>query len=151
MLATGEKDLNSEQGAGLETLGDAFDGDHLIALEAEPLPAQVADELQRQHAHADEVRTMDALEALRDHRAYAQKLCAFGRPVARRAGAIFLSGEDHERHPFPGISHRRIIDRQAIARWMVGGDTAFDAQDHLVLDPDVGESAAHHDFVIAAP
>src|SRR3546814_10798896 len=30
------------------------------------------------------------------------------------------------------------------------GDTAFDARRHLVLDADVGEGAAHHDFVVAA-
>ena len=31
------------------------------------------------------------------------------------------------------------------------GDAAFDARHHLVLDADVGEGAAHHHLVIAAP
>ena len=31
------------------------------------------------------------------------------------------------------------------------GDAAFDAGHHLVLDADIGEGAAHHHFVIAAP
>ena len=31
------------------------------------------------------------------------------------------------------------------------GHPAFDPGDHLILQPDVGKCAAHHDFVIAAP
>jgi hypothetical protein len=30
-------------------------------------------------------------------------------------------------------------------------DAAFDARHHLVLDADIGEGAAHHDLVVAAP
>ena len=55
-------------------------------------------ELQRQHAHADEVRAMDALEALRDDRLDAEQLRALRRPVARAAGAVFLAAEDDRRH-----------------------------------------------------
>ena len=55
-------------------------------------------EQERQHAHADEVGAMDALEALGDHRAHAEQLRALGRPVARGACAVFLAGEDDERH-----------------------------------------------------
>src|ERR1700761_971109 len=65
--------------------GDVFqvaDRDDFLAGEAHALPA-VVDELQRQHAHADEVRTVDALEGLGDHGADAQQLGALGRPVAR--------------------------------------------------------------------
>jgi hypothetical protein len=57
----------------------------------------LAGELQRQHAHADEVRAVDALEALDDHRAHAEQVGALGRPVAARAGAVFLAGDDHQR------------------------------------------------------
>ena len=39
-------------------------------------------ELERQHAHADEVRTVDALEALGDHGADAEEQGALGGPVA---------------------------------------------------------------------
>ena len=31
------------------------------------------------------------------------------------------------------------------------GHAAFDVRQHLVADTDVGEGAAHHDFVVAAP
>ena len=38
---------------------------------------------QRQHAHADEVGAVDALEALRDDGLHAEELRALRRPVAR--------------------------------------------------------------------
>ncbi len=40
----------------------------LGAVELQGLAAHAVLELQRQHAHADEVRAVDALEALDDHR-----------------------------------------------------------------------------------
>ena len=48
--------------------------DRLVALEAERGPAVVALEDERQHAHADEVRAVDALEALGDHGAHAEQV-----------------------------------------------------------------------------
>jgi hypothetical protein len=54
-------------------------------------------ELQRQHAHADQVRAVDALEAFDDHGAHAEQGGALRRPVARRAGAIFLARDHDER------------------------------------------------------
>ena len=36
---------------------------------------------QRQHAHADQVRTVNTLERFRYHRAYAEQIRALGRPV----------------------------------------------------------------------
>src|SRR5690606_12659675 len=35
------------------------------------------------------------------------------------------------------------------ARGLVLGDAAFDTRHHFVLDTDVGEGAAHHDFMVA--
>ena len=34
---------------------------------------------------------------------------------------------------------------------MVAAHAAFDAGDHFVFDADIGEGAAHHDFMMAAP
>jgi hypothetical protein len=42
---------------------------------------------------------MDALETLGDDGLDAQQIGALGRPVARRAGAVFLAGDHHQRHP----------------------------------------------------
>src|SRR6266699_3039017 len=67
--------------------------DGLVALDAERSDRVAALELERQHAHADEVRAVDALEALHDHRAHPQEECAFGRPVARAARAVLLAAK----------------------------------------------------------
>src|SRR5687768_2291364 len=128
-----------------------MNGYYFVTLEAEILPALALLELKRRNAHADKVGAMDALEALRHHGAHAQEPCSLRRPVARGAGAIFLAGEDDERHALIAISHGGIIDRHLLARRIVPGDAALDARNHLVLDADIGEGAAHHDFVIAAP
>ena len=53
-------------------------------------------ELQRKHAHADQIRAMDALEALRNHGANAQQQNAFRGPVARRSRAVFLACDDDQ-------------------------------------------------------
>jgi hypothetical protein len=46
-------------------------------------------------------------------------------------------------------SHRRVVDR-ILSGAVLQRDAAFDARGHVVLDADVGEGAAHHDFVVAA-
>ena len=79
------------------------------------------------------------------------RIGALGRPVARGAGAVFLAGENHQRNAVGLVSHCRIVDRHALLRRIVDGEAAFDARHHLVLEADVGEGAAHHHLVIAAP
>ena len=56
-------------------------------------------ELQRQHAHADEVGAVDALVALGDDGLHAQQAGALGCPVTRGPGAVLLAREDHQRIP----------------------------------------------------
>ena len=61
-----------------------------------------------------------------------------------------LPAIDHQRHAplLPG--HRRVVDRGLLA---VRPErvAALDALEHLVADADVGEGAAHHHLVVAAP
>jgi hypothetical protein len=92
---------------------------------------------------------VDALEALGDHGLDAQQHGALGRPVARGAGAVFLAAEHDQRRAFGLVAHRRVVDRHSRRR-VVLGHAAFGAGQHLVLDADIGEGAAHHDFVVAA-
>ena len=99
---------------------------------------------------------MDALEALGDDRAHAQKARALGRPVAGGAIAIFLARQQHERGLLGLIAHGGVIDRDAVARGIMGGEAAFGHVAvgllvHEVLDADIGEGAAHHHFMVAAP
>ena len=48
------------------------------------------------------------------------------------------------------VLHRRVVDRHLLAARHVQRVAAFDAVEHLVLDADVGEGAAHHHVVVAA-
>ena len=99
---------------------------------------------------------MDALKALGDHRAHAKQSRALGGPIARGAVAIFGAGEHDERRAFGRVFHRRVVDRHLLAVGEMLGDAAFR---HIaggvlgdeILDADIGEGAAHHHFVIAAP
>ena len=116
----------------------------------ERLPGRSFLEYQRHHAHAHQIGAVDALEGLRDHGTDAEQHRAFRGPVARRAAAIFLAGEHHQRNAVGLVLHGRVVNRHALLRRIVDGDAAFDARHHLVLDADIGESAAHHHFMIAA-
>src|SRR5262249_29980874 len=82
-------DLDFACRAVVETGGGAY----FVAAQAERLRVLAGAELQRQHAHADEVRAVDTLEAFGDDRLDAEQHRAFCRPVARRAGAVLLAGD----------------------------------------------------------
>ena len=62
---------------------EAADREELAAGEAEALAALAVRELQREHTHHQQVRAVNALVRLREHRAYAEQLRPFRRPVAR--------------------------------------------------------------------
>src|SRR5690606_33854216 len=84
------------------------DVERLAAVEAEARGRIVAEELQRQHAHADQVRAVYALEALGEDRAHAEQRRALRRPVARGARAVFLAGDHDERRAVLLVAHRGI-------------------------------------------
>src|SRR6478735_971927 len=109
-LAVRRGDLGLHALARLEVAREAVQGQGFVALEAERHPGGVAFEHQRNDAHADEVRAMDALEALGDDGANAEQVRALGRPVARGAGAVFLAGQNHERHAFRLVAHGGVVD-----------------------------------------
>ena len=48
------------------------------------------------------------------------------------------------------ISHCGVINAHLFAAWHVHGDAALDARHQEIAQPDIGERAAHHDFMIAA-
>src|SRR5512135_24356 len=57
-------------------------GYFLVTLQSDRLPGRAFLEGERQHAHADQVRAMDALEALTDHGAHAEQTRSLRGPVA---------------------------------------------------------------------
>src|SRR6266851_8623992 len=106
--AVGPDDFRDQALMRFELAGDAADGHGLVAPDAERLPRGALLEHQRQYPHADQIRAVNALERLGDDRADAEQRRAFGGPVARGTGAVFAAGEDHERHLFLLVAHRRI-------------------------------------------
>ena len=68
---------------GVERLADAAYREGLLAAQTELASGVAGRELQRRDAHPDEVRAVDALEALGDDRAHAEQLRALRGPVAR--------------------------------------------------------------------
>ena len=83
-----------------DRLGDAFDRVFLEAGQPQRFAILPRQKLQRQHAHADQVRPVNALEAFGDHGAHAQQQRAFGRPIARRSRAVFFARDDQQRRAF---------------------------------------------------
>src|SRR5690606_1682091 len=124
-LATGAGHFDFDVLARLE-VRETADGELVIAGEGRRAARVAAGALQRKHAHADQVRAVDALEALDDHRPYAEQVGPLGRPVAARAGAVFLAGNDDERRAVFLVLHRRVVDRHGLAA--VLRHPAFDAR-----------------------
>ena len=93
---------------------------------------------------------MDPLEAFCDHRPHAQQPWPLGRPVARRARTIFLAGNHDERDALGGVANRRLEDGGGLAVGQVHRERPFFVGQG-VSEPDIGEGAAHHDFVVTAP
>mmetsp|Transcript_26275 Transcript_26275/g.62209 ORF Transcript_26275/g.62209 Transcript_26275/m.62209 type:complete len:395 (+) Transcript_26275:4406-5590(+) len=132
----------------------ADDVEGLAAVETQRQPIGTGLELQRQHAHADQVAAVDALEALGHDGLDAQQLRALGGPVAARPGAVLLAGEDHGGRALGDIGHCGVVDRRLLA--VLQREAAFHpravlaGRQHQVLDPHIGKGAAHHHIVIAA-
>ena len=135
--------------------GVGQDVDALLPRQAQRFPGFARLELQRQHAHAHQVAAVDALEAARHHRAYAQQLRALGRPVAAGAGAVLFARKHHRGHAFGLVALGSVEDGQLVARGLVQRPAALLARaigqrgQHEVLDAHIGKGAAHHDFVVA--
>ncbi len=82
-------------------------------------------ELQRQNAHTDQIRAMNAFVTFSDHRVYAEKARAFRSPVAGRAGAVFLARNNDQRHSFGKIFFRRFEDGHLGAVGQMPGKSSF--------------------------
>src|ERR1035438_6295836 len=127
---------------------ESADREGLGAVEVVGRGTLVGCELQRQHAHAHEIGTVNSLVALDEHGLHTEQLRPLGRPVAARSGAVLLAGDDHERRALGLVGHGGVEDRHLGALGELDGHAPFGARRHLVADPDVGEGAAHHDLVV---
>src|SRR4051812_44896617 len=152
-LSVGRLDLHRHR-AGRDAvvqLGDAGDRDRLLTGEPHVVGGLAARELQREHPHADQVGPVDPLVGLRDDRLDAEERRALRRPVARRARAVLLAGEDDEWDALALVVLARLVDaRDLTVLGEVAGEAAFGAPGELVAQPDVGEGAADHHLVVAS-
>src|SRR5690606_23912552 len=126
------------------------DGVRLFSGETQAVRSFALLELQGQHAHADEVAAMDALERLRDDGFDAEHERALRGPVARRTRAILFAGKDDQRHAFRLVLFGSIEDGHLLAVWKMAGDAALGSRCELVAQADVRERATHHHLVVAA-
>src|SRR5262245_12607354 len=129
---------------------ESDDVESFRAVEVERLRADAFFELQRQHAHSDQVAAVNPLEALGDDRAHAQQPRPLRRPITRTASAVLLARDYDQRRPFRLILHRRVVDAHLLAVRIMLRHAAFHAGDHQILDAHVGERAPRHDAVVAA-
>ena len=144
------RDLEREVLLRFDVRVEADDVVGLGAVELQGLRGGAFLELQRQHAHANEVAAMDAFEALRHDSLDAQQIGSFRRPIARRAGAVFLAGQNDERRFLRLIFYRGVVDADLFAGRLQLGHAAFHAGHHQVFDADVGKGATRHHPVVAA-
>src|SRR5690606_25677756 len=135
----------------LQAIDETDDVVGLLAGEPQRLGVLAVLELERDDAHADEVRAVDALEALGEDGPHAEQARALRGPVARRARAVLLARDDEERNTLGLVLHRGLVNRHLLAIREVPRDTTLGAGRETIAQTHVGEGAAHHDLVVAAP
>src|SRR5262249_53268552 len=74
-----------------------------------------------------------------------------GRPVARRAGAVLLAGQDDQRDARLLVRDRGVEDGRLLAGQVVDREPALDTRYELVAQPDVRERTPDHHLVVPAP
>ena len=149
-LAVGATDDEGHRGLRLDRAGEAFEVEGLGAVELVGSGVLAVGELEGQHAHADEVGAVDALEGLRDHGLDAEEGGALRGPVAGRAHAVVDAAEDDHALAALRVGLAGVVDGLDLAVGLDLGEAAFLAVGHAVLDLRVGEGAARHDAVVAA-
>ena len=78
-------------------------------------------EVEGQHAHADEVAAVDALEALGDNGLDTQQVGALGGPVAAGAHAVVLAANDDGGYTVLHVGHAGIVDEGGCAAGGIDG------------------------------
>src|SRR6185369_10912057 len=127
------------------------DIESFATVESQRSRVRVVLELAGQHAHSNQITTMDTLETLCDHRFDTKQPRSFRRPVARTARAVLLTSDDHERHILRLITHRSVVNAHAFAIRLIDRHTALNPRNHEVLDAHVSKRSTNHHFVITTP
>src|SRR5690606_41839613 len=100
--------------------------------------ALAAAELEGPDPLPDRVRAVGALVALGNDGPRTEEPRPLGRPVAARARAVLLAGDDDERNALLLVAHRRIVDRHLLARGEVARVAALAPRPEAASEPHVG-------------
>ncbi|KAG1320640.1 hypothetical protein G6F63_014159 [Rhizopus arrhizus] len=133
----------------------ADDGIAFRAVQRQRLAVHAGLEFQRQHAHADQVGTVNPLEALGHDRFHAGQAHALGGPVTRAALAVVGAGDDDQRllavHVgFDRFPHAHDLAFRLHARQRTLLHAAVVVAHHLVEQLRIGERGALRGQVVAA-
>ena len=96
---------------------------------------------------------MDPLIRLGYHRFDSEQRRALGGPVPTGTGSILLTRHDDQRSVPFGVGRCRVEyrDHHVVTLREVDGEATLDSGEHQILQADVRERAANHDFVVASP
>ena len=134
---------------GLQQLGRGMHLQLVARLQLQGVRAHALGHAQRQDAHANQVGTVDALKAHRQHGAYAQQALAFGRPVARRAHAVALARHQHHRITGVAVALGGVPNGHDLATGHVQGVRHGQARLQQVDQGFAVEGGAQHDLPVA--
>jgi small ligand-binding sensory domain FIST len=71
--------------------------------------------------------------------------------LSKLLAIVFGATEDDQRHALILVAHGRVGNGHLLAGGLVDSPAAFGVRGQAVAKAHVGEGAAHHDLVIAAP
>jgi hypothetical protein len=143
--------VKQERAAQRDALGEPAQREGLAPGERERLPAGAGGKQQRQNAHVDEVRSVDALKGLREHGPHAEIALPLGGPIARGAAAERLAGNNERGNSTGGVDAAGLEDRARPPFRPQRRDAAARAIDHFVEQVGIGERAANRNRMVAAP
>src|ERR1700676_989680 len=150
-LTAGTARHDANRSAPRDAVSDAVEGKFLAAVELQGVDAVLVREQERDHAHADQVGTVNALERACDHGAHAEQGGPFGRPVATAASAEIAPAENDERNIALAVAHGGVGNRDRLAFGIDLRPPPLAAVGHAIADAYVAVGATHHDMMVSAP
>jgi hypothetical protein len=121
----------------------------LRTIESMSISALTSLELERQNAHANEVASVDTLIGLSDHSVNSLEVGALGSPIAGRARAVLVTGQDNELFASILVLLSGVEDSHLFAGGNMDGSGA-NLRYHLVDEADIGERATSHNLIITS-
>ena len=136
---------------GDEPVGQTQDRERLATGQAQRRGVLARLELERQHAHPDQVGPVDPLVRLGDDGLTPSSVVPLAAQSRDEPEPYSRPGQQDERRALGGVAHRDVVDEARLAIRQVDGERPLAAVGQRVAQPDVRERAADHHLVLAAP